>query len=947
MTNKQKHKTSILDLFYNLPINYKHLVGVLSCECLSVLILGIGSGLIFNQALQTQLLTQVKSKLTVTGINYNLKVNQISASFRNQAVNTVIVNAAIIYNSGQRLRPSIQEEIKNILDDEIKVSQIDYAILVSQDLKVIASHNSNVQDEIFNPDNLVSEALNNSQQIQANSTIKWSEISNYVLVASSDFKKQDVLIRYTVTPVIDKTNQTVIGALVAGDIVNGKSTIVRETLEAVGGGYSAVYLRKPTGEFALATSLNQGKAQDLNKGTHNLALPKEGLSLLQAATKSPQGKTVTGKVLLGNQTYLMAAKAIPNKIIKEGDKNRMVFGKQPVAILVQGIPEVALNNLLLNSWQITILMVGAVLVAIAICILIVKRSIIKPIQNLNHIAQKCAAGDVFSRAKVFASDEIGELAVSLNAIVDKIAEQTYLQENEAKLVTQVHNITTRLREQQSSDKILQALVLSTRETIQADRVIVYRLDKNWYGEIISESVGDSWSPILGKNLMKPYLAQNYAGEYEVGHVTAVDSIHEAALSQYYREYLEPLSVKAFLLVPIYLNKKLYGLLVAHQCSDSRNWRNTEINLFQQVATQVGYALEQAELFQQIEQGHQTSQVIFSEEQQQQETLQVQLLELLENIEGAARGNLTVRAEVTTGEIGTVADFFNSIVENLRIIVTKVKASAMHVNQAIGNNEGAIRHLAEEALAQAAEIDRIFDAVNNMTNSIQAVDTSAQQAATVANTAAKTAHKSGMAMDMTVQNILHLRETISETATKVRRLGESTQHISRVVALINHISMQTNLLAINAGIEASRAGEDGQGFAIVAEEVGELAAQSVAATQEIEQIVERIQLETTEVVQAMEQGNTQVVESTHIVADAKQNLTQIVEISRQIDSLVQSISQATSSQVETSQAIAQLMKDIAVSSQRTSDSSSKMFESLVQTLQIAEELQQAVGTFQVN
>jgi twitching motility protein PilJ len=203
------------------------------------------------------------------------------------------------------------------------------------------------------------------------------------------------------------------------------------------------------------------------------------------------------------------------------------------------------------------------------------------------------------------------------------------------------------------------------------------------------------------------------------------------------------------------------------------------------------------------------------------------------------------------------------------------------------------------------------------------------------------------MDMTVQNILYLRETISETAKKVRRLGESTQHISRVVALINHISMQTNVLAINAGIEASRAGEDGQGFAIVAEEVGELAAQSVAATKEIEQIVERIQTETTEVVEAMELGNTQVVESTQIVADAKQNLCEIVEICRQIDLLVQSISQATASQVETSQAIAQLMKDIAVSSQRTSDSSSKIFESLVQTLQIAEELQQAVGTFQVS
>ncbi|MEC4818283.1 MAG: methyl-accepting chemotaxis protein [Scytonema sp. PMC 1069.18] len=775
--NHQKNQNFLLNFYDNLPITQKYLLNIISFAFFSIFGLCIGGTLILNKTLQSQVLTQAKSKLTVLSINYNIKANQTSAIFRSLAVNPVVVDAVITYNAGQNLRISLQEEIKNLLENEVQVSQIESAILVSKDFKIIASHTSKNQNKIFNPDNLVSEVLSNAKPIKASSILKWSDLNKDVLLLPNDFKNQDALIRYTVTPVIDKTTQTVLGALVSGDVVDGKKTMMRETLEAVGGGYSAIYLRKLTGEFALATSLNQGQSQDLNKATQNFTLPKEGLSLLQAAAKSPQGKAVTGKLLLGNQTYVMAAKAIPNKIIEEGDTERTVFGKQPVAILVQGTPDIAFNNLLLNNWQIATLIVGATFAAIALWILIVKWSIIKPIQNLKQIAQKCADGDTFSRAEVFANDEIGQIAVSFNTMVDKIAEQ-------------------------------------------------------------------------------------------------------------------------------------------------------------------------AELLQKIEQGYSTSHVLSCEEEQQ-EALQVQLLDLLENIEGAARGDLTVRAEVTTGEIGTVADFFNAIVENLRVIVTKVKASVMHVNQAIGNHEGAIRHLAEEALAQATEIDRTLDAVNNMTTSIQAVDTSAQQAATVANTAAHTAKKSGMAMDMTVQNILYLRETISETAKKVRRLGESTQHISRVVALINHISMQTNLLAINAGIEASRAGEDGQGFAIVAEEVGELAAQSVAATKEIEQIVETIQLETTEVVQAMELGNTQVVESTQIVADAKHNLCEIVEISRQIDLLVQSISLATASQVETSQAISQLMKDIAVSSQRTSDSSSKIFESLVQTLQIAEELQQAVGTFQVN
>jgi twitching motility protein PilJ len=334
-------------------------------------------------------------------------------------------------------------------------------------------------------------------------------------------------------------------------------------------------------------------------------------------------------------------------------------------------------------------------------------------------------------------------------------------------------------------------------------------------------------------------------------------------------------------------------------------------------------------------------------EQQPEALQLQLLELLSNVEGAARGDLTVRADVTTGAIGTVADFFNSIVENLRDIVTQVKQAASQLNTAIGSNEGAIRQLAEEALIQAAEINRTLEAVDNMTNSMKTVAANAQQAAIVANHAAHTATSSEQAMDLTVQNILNLRETVGETARKVKRLGESSQEISRVVSIINQIATQTNLLAINASIEAARAGEEGQGFAVVAEEIGELAARSATATQEIEYIVENIQRETSEVAKAMEIGTTQVVEGTQIVETAKQSLSQILNVSQQIDSLIQSISTATTSQVETSQTVNRLMQNIAAISQRTSDSSHIVAKSLQQTVEISHQLQETVGTFKVS
>jgi methyl-accepting chemotaxis protein len=366
-----------------------------------------------------------------------------------------------------------------------------------------------------------------------------------------------------------------------------------------------------------------------------------------------------------------------------------------------------------------------------------------------------------------------------------------------------------------------------------------------------------------------------------------------------------------------------------------------------MATQVGLALDRVDFLGQIEQARQKAESLAEEQRQQKETLQKQLLALLSDVEGAAQGDLTVRADVTTGEIGTVADFFNAVIESLRGIVTQVKTAAQKVNASLGENEGAIRQLSAEALKQAEETTRTLDSVEQMTRSIQQVAENARQAAVVARTASATAEASGIAMERSVQSIFTLRETVAVTAKKVKRLGESSQKISRVASLIEQISLQTNLLAINAGIEAARAGEQGQGFAVVAEEVGELAARSGAATKEIEQIVESIQQETASVVEAMELGTSQVVEGTYLVEDAKQSLSQILEVSRQIDELVQSISSATVSQAQTSENVAELMKEMAKVSERTADSTRQVSGFLKETVGIAQELQASVGTFKVD
>ncbi|MCP6761585.1 MAG: methyl-accepting chemotaxis protein [Fischerella sp. CENA71] len=670
-------------------------------------------------------------------------------------------------------------------------------------------------------------------------------------------------------------------------------------------------------------------------------------SILAQAALRP-GEIVAGQIDIVHQAYTIAAKAIPKMTIVTNKGNVSVSTvKRSAAVLMQVTQPIELQNLPRQNWlQYTLAGVFA-LIVIGIWTYILKRNTVQSIKQIKDAIQKLTNGDRSVRVKIRTNDEIGKLAVAFNQMAETIAQKAEQQENEAKIAKQVNSITLRIRGSLNTAQILNVAVTTMRAAIQVDRVVVYRFDQNWVGTIVAECVDDLWTSALGAEIADPCFAQDYIQKYQRGRVQAIENIYEAGLTECHISQLAAFEVQANLVAPILLNNKLYGLLIAHQCSSPRQWQESEIDLFKQVAIPIGYALEQAYVLEQSEKARSRAELLAIEQSQQKEALQRQIVKLLRDIEGASKGDLTVYAEVTQGEIGTIADFFNTIVENLRKIVTKVKTSAIEVNASLGKNEGAIRQLANEAIKQAVEINRTLDSVERITLSIADVAINAQKAAEIAHTASNTAQKSETAMDLTVQKISNLRSTIDDTAKKVKRLGDSSEQISRIVSLINEIAMQTNLLAVNAGLEAARAGEGSRGFVVVATEVGELAARCSDATQEIKQIVENIQRETNEVVKAMEQGTTQVVEGSRIVEDAKSSLNQILTVSRQIDELVQSISQATVSQVETSQTVTKLITEISQVSETTSQSSRCISQSLQQTVGISQELEATVENFKVH
>ena len=336
----------------------------------------------------------------------------------------------------------------------------------------------------------------------------------------------------------------------------------------------------------------------------------------------------------------------------------------------------------------------------------------------------------------------------------------------------------------------------------------------------------------------------------------------------------------------------------------------------------------------------------SQEFQAREQLEQEIYTLIEEVANATEGDLTVRANSSSIHLATIADLFNAIIESLKEIAVEAKRSSSKVGSSLKRNEEAILMLAEQAMTEAKETRDSLISVEYMSLSIQTVAENAKEVEQIASDTYQTVVDSSSNMDVTVDTIMALRSTVSETAIRMKTLGESSEKISQAVSFIEEIAFKTNVLAINASAEADRAGEYGQGFIIIAEQVGALAKQSTAATKEIASIANAIQFATQEVSQAMESGNTQVIESARLVEANKKSLNLILEKSQKINQLMESISEATVTQAGTSRKVNNLMEKIALLSETTSKSSREVAQSIVATAEVAAKLESTVAQFKV-
>lgn len=326
--------------------------------------------------------------------------------------------------------------------------------------------------------------------------------------------------------------------------------------------------------------------------------------------------------------------------------------------------------------------------------------------------------------------------------------------------------------------------------------------------------------------------------------------------------------------------------------------------------------------------------------------QQSILRLLDEIQGLSEGDLSSNAVVTEDFTGAIADAFNTAIEELRQLVTTINETSVQVSSAAQESQATAIHLAEASDHQAQQITAASLAVNEMAVSIEEVSKNASESAGVAQQAVEIASKGSKTVRRTIDGMDIIREQIQETSKRIKRLGESSQEIGDIVELINDIADQTNILSLNAAIQAAMAGEAGRGFAVVADEVQRLAERSGNATKQIEALVKTIQTDTNEAVISMEHSTSGVVDGARLAEDAGEALVEIENVSNRLAELIQSISGNANDQSVAAAHISDTMNVIKEITAQTSAGTNETAASIGNLADLANDLRKSVAGFKL-
>ena len=335
-----------------------------------------------------------------------------------------------------------------------------------------------------------------------------------------------------------------------------------------------------------------------------------------------------------------------------------------------------------------------------------------------------------------------------------------------------------------------------------------------------------------------------------------------------------------------------------------------------------------------------------ETKETRDLLQQSILKLSKEVSEVAAGDLSVQAEVSAEMTGAIAEAFNSMTKNFRSLIKQVKDVTFQVGTSANAINDTTEQLARGSEAQSSQISRTTSAISNMALQIQEVSENAALSAQVAGDSLGNARYGTKAVQDNINAMNSIRKQVQETAKRIKKLGERSQEISQIVQLIEDLSDRTSLLALNASLQASAAGEAGRGFAVVAEEVERLAERSNRLTQQIAALTQTIQMETKDVVASMEETIHEVVVGSTLADKAGQALVEIEQVSTRLAELIRSISDSSRQQAQTSEDISQAMANISKVTELVQTGAQRAAGSVKMLVELSNELRGSVAPFKL-
>ncbi|NJR49916.1 MAG: GAF domain-containing protein [Leptolyngbyaceae cyanobacterium CSU_1_3] len=377
------------------------------------------------------------------------------------------------------------------------------------------------------------------------------------------------------------------------------------------------------------------------------------------------------------------------------------------------------------------------------------------------------------------------VALQQTEFLGQIQRQTEREKTLARVSDRIRQSVDFSRQSLDISKIFQVTTQDVRQLMKVDRVAIYQFNPDWSGSFVAESVSSGWSRLvgteIGTNVQDTYLRENQGGRYRNRESLAIDDIYKAGHDPCHVELLEKFEAKAYVLVPLFVEQKLWGIFAAYQNATPRQWEEADVTLLNQISIQLGVALEQVDSLEQLRSQSEQLTKAAAREKAAKEQLQQRVIQLLAAVQPVFSGDLTVRVPITEDEVGTIADAYNNTIQSLRKIVGQVQTAAAKVSQTSRTSGGAIGKLSHQADEQLQEVTRALDQIQSMVTSTQAVAANAQQVEVAVQQANQTVRAGDAAMNRAVDGILSIRETVAETSKKIKRLSESSQKSRRWLA----------------------------------------------------------------------------------------------------------------------------------------------------------------------